>query len=103
MKNISILYIGKDKDILETMLRVINKNPDWKGTGESSIEKAKKQLVDNRFSIILLGNGLSTDEEKEIENYVLEQELSIPVIQHYGGGSGLLQSEIFTALNQKKS
>jgi hypothetical protein len=42
---------------------------------------------------VLLGAGLSEDEAEQVR-----QHFTVPVVQHYGGGSGLLYAEIYQAL-----
>lgn len=94
MKKVEILVIGKHPEIMATILRLINNKPEWSGTGVTSVSEAIEKSNDILFNLILLGVGLSEDEKAHLKSY-----FNIPVIQHYGGGSGLLHSEICQALN----
>jgi len=93
MKKIEILVVGKHPEIMATILRLINSKPEWNGNTAFSVSEAMEKSVSTAFNIVLLGAGLS-DNEKEH----LKSSFNIPVIQHYGGGSGLLFAEIYQVL-----
>ena len=92
--NISILAIGKNPDILDTVVRLIATHHGWHGKGSESVPDALAILNQNPISLVLLTNGLTEAEEQEISAYCTAALPPIPVLQHYGGGSGLLESEI---------
>ena len=96
MQNIEILIVGKHPEIMKTILRLINNKPGWSGTaaftGDEAVEKGNSIL----FNIVLLGAGLNENETRQIIAHY-----NVPVVQHYGGGSGLLYAEIYQALNIK--
>jgi DNA-binding response OmpR family regulator len=96
MQKIEILIVGKHPEIMKTILRLINNKPGWNGTaaftGNEAVEKGDSTL----FDIVLLGAGLNEDEAEQIKTYY-----TLPVVQHYGGGSGLLYAEIYQGLNIK--
>jgi hypothetical protein len=90
MKEIKILIVGKHPDIMKTILRLINNKPGWSGTGAFTTDEAMSfPAVD----VVLLGAGLNVAETGQIQRH-----FSVPVVQHYGGGSGLLYAEIYQAL-----
>lgn len=99
--SVSILYVEHNPELLEVMLRVIHKVEHWKGLGAADDDAAKTALENHEFDIVLLGTGLTTTQEAALTTYI-KNEYNMPVIQHYGGGSGLLQSEILNALAQKQ-
>jgi len=94
----TILYIGRDTEITVVMNRLLNARPEWKGvcvcTDEEAISICKEQEID----LVLLGNGIDPDAEKKLRAKFLEIRPNVKIIQHYGGGSGLLYGEIMTAL-----
>ncbi|TBO40226.1 hypothetical protein [Pedobacter kyonggii] len=95
----TILYIGRDTEITAVMNRLLNARPEWKGlcvcTDEEAISICKEQHID----LVLLGNGIDPESETELKNKLLAVRPSLKIIQHYGGGSGLLYGEIMSALN----
>lgn len=96
---INILYIGRHAEITEVVIRVINKNEAWHGMGTTQDNEAKALFMAHRFDIVLLGNGISESEELELRSFFTQHGPSVKIVQHYGGGSGLLNSEIWMALN----
>jgi len=102
MKEVSILYICRNSDIVDTMVRVINKTENWKGVGVQTDDQAMEIFSENNFDIILLGSGIEETSEKRLRSYFTSRCEDVIVIQHYGGGSGLLQTEILQALSQKE-
>jgi hypothetical protein len=48
--------------------------------------------------VLLIGAGLTAAEELNLTARAKEIHPAIHVIQHYGGGSGLLSAEIYLAL-----
>ena len=98
MGNINILYIGRHFEILSTVVRLINANVDWSGIGAMNDEEAKSLFREKKFEIVLLGSGITEESEKQLRNFFNKQNPNTAVIQHYGGGSGLLKTEILMAL-----
>jgi DNA-binding NtrC family response regulator len=98
MKKTEILIIGRNEEILQTVIRLINNNPEWNGTGVSRDEEAIEAFHRQRFDIVMLTNGIDEEEEKKLRAIFTYQDKDIIIIQHYGGGSGLLTSEILGAL-----
>lgn len=93
-----ILYIGRDTEITIVMNRLLNARPEWKGfcvcTDEEAIAIFKEQEID----LVLLGNGIDVECEKALRAKLNGLKSEIKIIQHYGGGSGLLYGEIMGAL-----
>lgn len=106
MKKVNILYIGRHPEILETVVRLLNKNEQWQGFGALTDEQATSIFAQNEIELVLLGPGIETDSENNLCNSFKAQKPDIIIIQHFGGGSGLLASEIGEALylkNKNKS
>jgi Asp/Glu/hydantoin racemase len=90
MKEIKILIAGKHPDIMKVILRLINNKPNWNAIGAFTVEEA---LSHTEIDVVLLGAGLSKEESEQVK-----QHFSVPVVQHYGGGSGLLFAEIYQVI-----
>jgi hypothetical protein len=98
MRHINILYIGRHLEILSTVIRLINANVDWSGIGAMNDEEAKYLFRQKKFEIVLLGSGITEESEKQLRLFFRNQNPNTVVVQHYGGGSGLLKTEILMAL-----
>ncbi|MFV8342375.1 hypothetical protein [Flavobacterium sp. XS2P39] len=100
METVNILYIGRHLEILETVVRLLNATDNWNGVGAMNDEEAKEIFQKNDFSIVLLGCGIQKESENDLCVFFKNKKPSIIIVQHYGGGSGLLQSEILVALER---
>lgn len=98
MNKINILYTGRHPEILETVVRLINKNENWNGFGAISNEEAINLFTTINFTIVLLGCGIPEDEENQLREVFSTINPQCNIVQHYGGGSGLLSNEIYAAL-----
>jgi DNA-binding NtrC family response regulator len=99
MKKVQILVICTHEEILQTILRLINNNERWNAAGTSNVENAIELFHQHAFELVLLGSGISGEEENKIKKIFTHQNPQIKIIQHFGGGSGLLSNEIEAALN----
>ena len=98
-----ILIIGRDESILQTVVRLVNNDPEWVGTGAATDEDAIEKFHHHHFDVVLLTNGIGDEEEKKLRKIFTHQDAGIIIIQHYGGGSGLLQNEIREALGKRSA
>ena len=102
MNTIQILAIGRNPDILKTVINLINKNPEWSGIGARTDEEAIQLCENTCFDLILLTNGIDEYSEQKLRSAFLTDHPDSIIIQHYGGGSGLLTGEILEGLMTKK-
>ena len=100
MKKAEILIICTYDEILKTIVRLIDSNTSLKGTGANTLEQALTLFKSATFDLILIGAGLKIEEEEELITNIERSLKKIPVVRHYGGGSGLLFTEIFQALGK---
>ncbi len=98
MTKTNILYVGRHLEITDIVVRLINANKDWIGVGVIDDNEALAIFQKKEFSIVLLGSGISFEEEVVLCSFFRNENPKIIIIQHYGGGSGLLRSEILSAL-----
>ena len=101
MSTIQILVIGRHPEIMETILRLINNKPGWEGTAALTNEEAISAFQEKEFDIVLLGAGIPPAETEHLRQFFNTHKPNIPVIQHYGGGSGLLYAEVLQAVNKQ--
>ena len=98
MKNPEILVIGTHAEILKTILRLLNNRQGWCGTGVGSVEEAIAFFTTKEFNLVLLGAGISEDDEQRLRTRLSSLNPAIIFVRHYGGGSGLLYAEVMQAL-----
>ncbi len=101
MKNTEILVVCTHKEILKTIVRLINSNPAMNATAAVSHEEALMLFSSGSFDLVLIGAGLTKEEEKDLIDKVESFRAKVPVVSHYGGGSGLLFTEIYQALSKQ--
>lgn len=95
---VKILVVCSNPDILRIILRLTNSNKDWKATGTSTVQEAKNTLTTDNFNLLLIGSGLTDGDEHGLIEHVKNSYSAMRIVQHYGGGSGLLSAEIYQAL-----
>ncbi|CAI8766924.1 hypothetical protein [Chryseobacterium sp. IT-36CA2] len=96
MKTLHFLVIGKNQEILEVLKRIIENNEGWKAEIQSDEDFCYEYIKENPVDIVLLSSGLEDDFEKEIKEFCAGLEKDVKVIDHYGGGSGLLKNEVYS-------
>ncbi|MDM1072058.1 hypothetical protein HX001_06065 [Empedobacter brevis] len=95
---VQLAVFGKNKEIVETLERVINKNEKWKAFCTCRQEELKWYMSTNKVDIVLYSSGIGASELEKVEEWISTNFPSVHQIHHYGGGSGLLQCEINSAL-----
>ena len=98
MNKIEILVIGRHEEILQTVVRLVNNNPEWNATGAGSDDEAMTAFKTKPFKLVLLGGGIEKESEDKLCTFFKTVNPDIMIVQHYGGGSGLLAAEIYQAL-----
>jgi DNA-binding NtrC family response regulator len=102
MKKIQILVICNHQEILQTIIRLINGNEKWNAIGTADIEKAIELFDQHKFDLVLFGSGINDEDENKLSRIFTHQNPEIKIIQHFGGGSGLLSNEIEAALSDNQ-
>jgi DNA-binding NtrC family response regulator len=102
MNKIQILVVGREPEILQTVIRLINKNDQWNATGTRTDETAIELFHQHIFNLVLLGGGIENDSEIKLRKIFTLQNPAVKIIQHWGGGSGLLENEIRAALENNE-
>ena len=96
-----ILAIGRHAEILQTVVRLVNNNPEWECTGAGTDDEAISAFSAQDFKLVLLGGGIEQDSEERLCAAFRALNPGIIIVQHYGGGSGLLTAEIYQALGMQ--
>jgi len=93
-----ILAIGRHPEILQTVVRLVNNNPDWECAGAGTDDEAILAFSAQDYKLVLLGGGIEPESEERLCVAFRALNPDIIIVQHYGGGSGLLTAEIYQAL-----
>lgn len=98
---VSILVVCTHEGIMATILRLIAKNPVWQAIGAADEQTATQMIAAANYDLVLLGSGLTQAQEHELAQLCAAKTTAPKLIQHFGGGSGLLFAEIYQALAGK--
>jgi hypothetical protein len=98
MDRVEILVICRHEGILQTIVRLVNNNPEWHAVGAVSDDEAITAFDAQSFRLVLLGSGIEKESDEKLRSYFILKSPAIAIVQHYGGGSGLLSAEIYEAL-----
>jgi hypothetical protein len=91
-----ILLVGSNKPIMDTIARLVNTTGKWKATIAYSPGEALEAVKTKEVKVVLLCAGIDNEQFlfEELKNLFPQ----LPVVKHYGGGSGLLYAELYEAL-----
>ncbi|MGZ3833859.1 MAG: hypothetical protein ACXVB0_10065 [Mucilaginibacter sp.] len=101
MNKVQILVIGRNEQIVQTVVRLINNNPQWHAAYALTDEDAVSIFESQQFDLVLLCQGICPESDTLLRETFAAQNPETIIIQHYGGGSGLLATEINMALDTK--
>ena len=93
-----VLVLGRNAQIMETVLRLINSQENWQAVGALTDEDALKLFTSQTIDLVLVGGGVEEPSERELTAAFRKTNPCIKIIRHYGGGSGLLFNEIIEAM-----
>ncbi len=101
MDRIQILVVGRNKEMVPVLQRLIDKQEDWQSTIAYEDEEAILAFQQLQYDIVLLSSGIEAESETKLRNIFQFQQPEIIIIQHYGEGSKLLENEIRAALDKR--
>jgi hypothetical protein len=93
-----ILVIGRHEQIMQTVLKLINEMENYHAIGCLTDKEAIDLLKKNSIDLVLVGGGVEIQSEMNLRTFVQDNYPFTKVIQHFGGGSGLLFNELREAL-----
>ena len=103
MDKIQILVVGRNTEIVPVLQRLIEKNERWQCRTAYTDEDAILEFQQMQYDVVLLSSGIEEVSEQKLRNVFLFQQPEVIIIQHYGGGSGLLENEIREALDKREA
>ncbi len=89
--------IGRNTQIRETILRLINSQQDWQAIGALTDDEALNLFSTQPSDIALIGGGVDNKSEQKLAAAFKKMNPAVKIVRHYGGGSGLLFNEILEA------
>ncbi|HEV3324911.1 MAG TPA: hypothetical protein VG052_04880 [Puia sp.] len=97
---VNILVIGKDPEILKVVLRLLNehKPANYHAIGSTDPDQCRALFADSDIDLVLITNGIDATLDASLREDFLTRRPGILILQHFGGGSGLLFGEIAQAL-----
>ena len=98
---LQFLLLGKNEAILAILLRLVNADENWNGVAFNNEKEAQEYFQSNKIDIVLLSSAIEDHIEKAFTSFCLKHQPDVEVIEHFGGGSGLLKSEILHRLHLK--
>ncbi|WP_125723088.1 hypothetical protein [Flavobacterium ustbae] len=98
---LQFLLLGKNEAILAILLRLVNADENWNGVAFNNEKEAQEYFQNNKIDIVLLSSAIEDHIEKEFTSFCVKHQPDVEVIEHFGGGSGLLKSEILHRLHLK--
>lgn len=96
MQKKQILIVCTHITILQTIIRLVNQHEGWYGIAAENYDQALHIYQRKSIDLVLLGAGLTEAEENELTKRCNQNQTTC--VRHYGGGSGLLYTEIYKAL-----
>jgi hypothetical protein len=97
----NILVIGRQPEILAKVLELINRNSAYFAEGALTDDDALTRFNSGNFNLVLLCQGIDPSSDKKLRHIFNSRNPKIKIIQHFGGGSGLLFNELQAALDEK--
>jgi len=98
---LNILVIGMDSEILKVVLRLLNEyqQASYHAVGTTNPDQARELFAGGDIGLVLMTNGIDPTIDASLREEFLTRRPGIRILQHYGGGSGLLFGEIAQALS----
>jgi hypothetical protein len=99
-KHLNILVLCRNQQLLDTLVRVIRDKSPWHPV-VGDFDRANFSFLNTtEFDILLVGSGFSEEEECALASHLHQFFPEKHLVYHYGGGSGLLFSEIHHKLDE---
>lgn len=97
---VNILVIGRDPEILKVVLRLLNEYQPGKyhAIGSTDPDDCRSLFADADIDLVLITNGINPTLDASLRDEFLTRRPGVRILQHFGGGSGLLFGEIAQAL-----
>ena len=100
MKKIQILVIGRDPVVIQKLLRFINENPEWEGTGTIDDKSAHTLFSQTKYHYVVLVDQLSEMSINSFHENFSNKNPEVVFLRHYGDSTGLLASELYDMMEK---
>ncbi|CAM3870942.1 hypothetical protein [Aquirufa aurantiipilula] len=101
MKIQNVLVVGKNEAIVELLIKLVNKYPELFALGTCKLEDISSICQISPVDILLISSGLSLNQENEVKQLVKQFHPNLKTVEHFGGGSGLLKTELNQVLDRE--
>lgn len=88
------------KELAELLVRLVNQNEEFSAEGFVHLDDLGLDAIGD-FDIVLIGGGIGDQDIELVKQEIIKNKLKTELIEHYGGGSGLLLQELYDAVNYK--
>jgi len=95
-----ILITGSDDKNSEAIAKLINNHIEWIITVAYTDEEAIEKFHQQNFDVVILTDGISTEEEKKLRKIFTVQNPDIIIMSHNYADENLLVAEITAALEK---
>ena len=92
--NKHVLIAAKDPEITKVIDRLVNSYEGFRGESIHSVAELASILKEKPFHTFLLGAGFTKEQEIQMRAIASSLAPEMKIIEHYGGGSGLLLEEL---------
>jgi hypothetical protein len=82
-----VVIFGGNKDIVDLLVRLIGNFPEFTASGFQDAQEVLAPGIP--MDVLLLSSSVSPADEALVRDAI-----TVPIIQHFGGGSGLLRAEL---------
>lgn len=100
MEKIQILFIGRDPVVLQKLLRFVNENPEWEGTGTIDDKSAQILFSQTKYHYVVLVDQLGEASMESFHQDFKNQNPDVIFLRHYGDSTGLLASELYEVMEK---
>jgi hypothetical protein len=90
-RTLKFVYFTTNRDMLRIMSRLLRRGKNW-SVQVTDDKEHFKSLISDRPDILLIGPGADTNDIRSWQT--LSKSYGSTLIEHFGGGSGLLYNEI---------
>ncbi len=95
---VNVLVVGAYPDITSLLVRLVNRFGGIKAEGATGAWRIISQASAQNYDLVLIGSGLNRRFEDRVILCARSRNPDVKIIYHFGGGSGLLKSELSRAL-----
>ena len=100
MEKIQILVVGRDPVVIQKLLRFINENPEWEGTGTVDDKSAVTLFKQMPFHYVVLVDSFPEASLEMIYNEFKIIKPDVIFLRHYGDSTALLASELYDLMEK---